>query len=108
MCSPIVGITAQSLDTDYDFKMCWYAYDGTQYLITNLTTVGGILPDNMIYIPTTKSILFSSLGDPQQYLTHVSSTGVVLDHHGYTNPVLTNLEYDLSTQQIFLIGYDQN
>jgi len=112
--STIVGISASSLDSVDSFSLNWFSKAGQPTFISNLTTVGGILPETMIYIPATsaspKSIIFLGFSTPDaQNITQISlDDSHVIARWMYTVKLITNIAYDYSTQQIFVTAFDQN
>jgi len=53
-----VGIIAADLQTFDQFQFRSFDSDGTSFFIGNLTTVGGILPNTIAWIPETQEVVF--------------------------------------------------
>jgi hypothetical protein len=101
-----LGIIAADLQTFSDFTFCNFTETGTAMTVTNLTTVGGILPQTSAWVPD-YGLFFLSLGlDGKEYASIVDLAGKVLFHQGYVNQVLTNAAYDTLSQEYFINAYD--
>lgn len=102
--SPYLGIMAASLDTMNDFALMSFDGNGKTKMITNLTTVGGILPMESAYIAHLDAVAFVSIGSGS-FVTLVRSDGKMLGHWAFNSVVLTNIEYDIPLKLIYLTGY---
>jgi len=102
----ILGIEAANLETFNEFSFCNYSVNGQHTLITNLTTVGGVLPQTAAAIPN-YGLFFLSIGlDGFEYATIIKIGGTISFHKGFLNQVLTNAAYDQLTRQYFINSYD--
>jgi hypothetical protein len=97
---------AADLNTFEDFSYCSFTVDGTATKITNLTTVGGILPDTAAAVPNS-GLLFLSIGNEgNEFATIINMKGNVTFHESYRDAVLTNAAYDTQTKQFFINSYN--
>eukprot|EP01124_Arcella_intermedia_P014195 TRINITY_DN20588_c0_g2_i1.p1 TRINITY_DN20588_c0_g2~~TRINITY_DN20588_c0_g2_i1.p1 ORF type:complete len:310 (-),score=68.90 TRINITY_DN20588_c0_g2_i1:32-961(-) len=103
----IVGPVAQTLDTFDQFHLSSFSPSGTPHLLTNLTSVGALLPNDIAYIPRLTSLVFTSITpDASQYITLLTLDGKIT-HLWKFNVILTNIAYDRLTAQTFVIGFNQ-
>jgi hypothetical protein len=102
--APFIGTVAASLSTWDDFALVFYAANGNTKMITNLTTVGGVLPMESAYIAHLNAVAFITIGVKSAAVI-VSETGAVLLNATYSNVVLTNIQYDVGLKAIYLVGY---
>lgn len=58
---PLIGTTTKSLQTTSDFSLNVITADGQMKAVSNLTTVGGILPSLSAYAAHMDAIVFGAI-----------------------------------------------
>jgi len=102
----LMGIVAADLSTFEDFSYCSFTVDGTATKVTNLTTVGGILPDTAAAIPNYGLLFLSISNGGNEFATIINMEGNVTFHESFRDAVLTNAAYDIQTKQYFINSYN--
>jgi len=105
---PIIGISESSLDTFNDFALNFRSLKGDATVVTNLTTVGVIFPQSLVYVPDDEVAYIMSITSDttKQYITRITpSDGHVTGQWTYS-AIFSSIEYDMSNDEIFVAGYD--